>query len=174
MKKASLFKTTSSWFLPGLIAGLVFLASALISGAVSTTVWAMPEAIARAVGMSVPADYSLALGPLLVGVAVHLAISLALGVLFVALTGRLRLRGWLLMLVAVIFGAAEPAVALWVVMHNLLPASTFNFFLDAIPLWGSVLGHSMYGLVLGLLLTFGPWAFAAKPQQSAGWQRAGE
>lgn len=163
--KASLFNYSSRWFLPGLIAGAVFLVIAMVGGALSTTAWAMPDGIAQAVGIGVPAGYGFAPGPSLVGVAVHLAVSIGLGAIFIAVADWRRLHDWVLVVAAVIFAALEPAVAIWVVLHNLLPTTTFHFFLAAIPLWASVLGHCVYGLVLGLLLAFGPFTATWKPQQ---------
>jgi hypothetical protein len=43
---------------------------------------------------------------------------------------------------------------------------TSFFNLASIPLWGSLLGHYMYALILGLLLAFNPSTAAWKPQQS--------
>jgi len=83
--QTSLFHSTYRWFLPGLIAGVVFLAIALLSGALSTTVWAMPEGIARTLGVSSPVGYSFALAPVLVGVVVHLVLSIGLGAIFTAI-----------------------------------------------------------------------------------------
>jgi hypothetical protein len=151
-------------FLPGLIAGIVFLAVALLSGAISTTVWAMPEGIARTVGVSTPSGYDFALGPFLVGVVVHLVLSVLLGALFTAIVLRLRLQSWLLVVAAVVFVSIETAVALWVVLHTILSASAFSYFLSAIPWEGSVIGHYAYALVLGLLLVYGPFAQSSKQQ----------
>lgn len=163
--QTSSFHSTSRWFLPGLIAGVVFLAIALLTGALSTTVWAMPEAIARTMGVSAPIGYGFALGPLLIGVVVHLVLSIALGAAFTAISLWLRLRGWVLVVAAAVFVSIETAVALWVVLHNMLSAAVFSYYLSAIPWWGSVLGHYAYALVLGLLLVFGPFALNRKPQR---------
>ena len=163
--QTSLFHSTSRWFLPGLIAGVVFLAVALLSGALSTTVWAMPEGIAQTVGVSAPIRYSFALGPLLVGVVVHLVLSIVLGAVFTALALWLRLHGWVLIAAAVVFVSVETAVALWVVLHNMVTPTVFSYFLSAIPWEGSVLGHYAYALVLGLLLVFGPFALKREPQR---------
>lgn len=163
--QTSLFHSTLRWFLPGLIAGTVFLAIALLAGALSTTVWAMPEAIAQTVGVSAPVGYGFALGPLLVGVVVHLVLSVGLGAVFTAIALWLRLHGWVLVAAAAVFVSVETAVALWVVLHNMLSATAFSYYLSAIPLWGSLLGHYAYALVLGLLLVFGPFALTRKPQR---------
>jgi hypothetical protein len=163
--QTSLFHSTFRWFLPGLIAGVVFLAIALLAGTFNTTTWAMPEAIAQTVGVSAPVGYGFALGPLLVGVIVHLVLSIGLGIVFTATALWLRLHGWVLVAAAVVFVSIETAVALWVVLHNMLSATTFSYFLSAIPWWGSVLGHYAYALVLGLLLVFGPFALNKKTQR---------
>lgn len=163
--KTSFSKALSLYVLPGLIAGAVFLAIALISGAVTTSVWAMPDGIARVVGIAAPAGYGFALVPVLIGVAVHLALSIALGALLAAVARLLRLHGWKLVVAAFILITVETPIALWIVMYNLLPASTFHFFLAAVPLWGSLLGHYMYALVLGLLLARSPFVAAWKTRQ---------
>ena len=163
--QTSSFHSTSRWFLPGLIAGVVFLAVALLAGALSTTIWAMPEAIAQTMGINAPIGYDFALGPLLVGIVVHLVLSIALGAVFTAIALRLRLHGWVLVVAAAVFVSIETAVALWVVLHNIESASTFSYYLSAIPLWGSLLGHYAYALVLGLLLVSGPFALKREPQQ---------
>lgn len=159
------FHSTARWFMPGLIAGVVFLAIALLAGALSTTVWAMPEGIARTMGVSTPAGYGFALAPVLIGIVVHLALSIVLGAIFTALALRLQLRGWVLVAVAAVFVSVETAVALWVVLHTIESASTFSYFLSAIPLWGSLLGHYAYALILGLLLVFGPYALPRQAQR---------
>lgn len=165
MMKTSFFKTLSLWVLPGLIAGAVFLAIALITGALATTVWAMPDGIAQVIGVAAPTGYGFAPVPVLVGVVVHLALSIGLGALFAALARRLQLHSWKLVVAGVIFISIETPIALWVVMHTLLPATRFDFFLAAIPWWGSVLGHYLYALVLGLLLARSPFTAAWKTRQ---------
>lgn len=165
--KISFFNSLLLWVLPGLIAGVVFLVIALVAGALTTTAWAMPDAIAQTMGISAPAGYSFALMPVLVGIAVHLALSIGLGAMFTAFAYWRRLHGWSLVAAGVIFIGIETPIALWVVMHNLLSATTFLFYLAAIPWEGSVLGHCMYGLILGLLLACNPFTATWKPQQPA-------
>jgi len=165
--KTSFFNTLSLWVLPGLIAGVVFLAIAMGSGALSTTAWAMPDAIAQVLGIAAPTEYSFAPVPVLVGVAVHLAFSIVLGIMLVAFARGLRLHGWMLVVGAVILVTIETPIALWVVMHNLLPSTTFTYYLAAVPLWGSLLGHYMYALTLGLLLARNPLTATWKLQRPA-------
>jgi hypothetical protein len=164
--KISFFNALSLWVLPGLIAGVVFLVIAIVIGALATTAWAMPDAIAQVIGIPAPAGYGFASVSVLVGVAVHLALSIGLGALFTVFVRWRRLQGWVLVAAAVIFVTIETPIALWVVLHNLWPATTFSFFLAAIPWWGSVLGHYLYALTLGLLLALNPFITVGwKPQQ---------
>lgn len=154
--KRSFFKSFSLWVWPGLVAGLVFLAVALISGALTTTVWALPDGIARTLGMDAPAGYAFAPVPVLSGIVVHLAFSIGLGALLAAFVLWRRLHGWMVVVAAVLLVTVETPVALWIVLHNVLPAAAFQYFLSAVPLWGSLLGHYLYALVLGLLLARHP------------------
>ena len=163
--KTSFSNTLSLWVLPGLISGAVFLAIALLAGALTTTVWAMPDAIAQALGIAAPADYGFALVPVLVGVTVHLTFSIGLAAIFTACVRRLRLHGWTLVVAGFILVNIETPVALWVVLHSVLSATTFHFLLAAIPFWGSALGRYTYGLLLGLLLALHPSTAAYKSQQ---------
>ena len=163
--KPSFFNSLALWVLPGLVAGVAFLTIALIAGAVTTTVWAMPDAIAQTVGIAAPAEYGFALVPVLAGIAIHLALSIGLGAVFAAFARWRRLHGWLLVVAAAIFITIETPVALWAVLHTLLPATTFHFYLAAIPLWGSLVGHYLYALILGLLLARSPFVVAWKAQQ---------
>lgn len=165
--KPSYFNTLSLWVLPGLIAGTVFLVTVLVVGALTTTAWAMPDAIAQTIGIAASAGYGFSLVPVVVGIAVHLALSIGLGALFTALARWRRLHGWMLVAAAFLFITIETPVALWGVMHTLLSAPTFQFFLAAIPWWGSVLGHYLYALALGLFLAFSPFIAARKQQQSS-------
>jgi hypothetical protein len=97
----------SRWVLPGLIAGVVFLGVALLSGTLATATWAMPDAIAQTVGISAPTDYGFAAVPVMVGIAVHLALSIGFGALFTAIASWRRLHGGGLVVAAVIFITLE-------------------------------------------------------------------
>lgn len=167
--KKSFSNTLSFWVLPGFIAGMVFLSIALVAGATTTNFWAMPDAIAHALGIATPAGYGFVLVPVLVGIAVHLTFSIVLGIIFTTFARWRRLHGWLLVVAGVLFIMLETPIALWVVLHNLLPTATFYYFLGALPWWGSVFGRCMYGLVLGLLLNrFANWKSPESATQLAG------
>jgi hypothetical protein len=91
----------------------------------------------------------------------HLALSVGLGALLVAIARWWRLHGGMLVVAAIALITVETPLVLRGFLHTILPATTFHYYLAAIPLWGSVLGHYLYALVLGLLLAIQP-VFAAK------------
>lgn len=134
---------------PGTVAGALFLALEMLIGAFTTTAWAFPEGIAHTIGVGA-AGYELQPPALLVGVVVHLTVSAGLGALFTALADRLRLTGARLIIAAWLYSGTEIAVAIWVVLHPLLP-TRLPMLLDAIPLWASIVGHNVYGIALGVL-----------------------
>jgi hypothetical protein len=138
------------WLLPGLVAGVAFLAVVVAAGALDTSVWAVPDGIAAVLGVG-SRGYRYQGAAVLVGVAAHLAVSVLLGVLYLAIARRLRLRGALLVLGAWLFSGIETPVSLWGVVHTIVSGSTFHYYLDAVPFWASFLGHTVYGLVLGLM-----------------------
>ncbi len=156
--KTSLYSSTARWIMPGLIAGLVFLAIVLLSGVYSTTLWAMPEGIARTVGVSASAGYSFSFVPVFIGVVVHLVLSIALGALFTALALKMRLHGWMLVVAAAVFVSSATGFALCGFLHVIASSATCSYFWAASTGWGSVIGHYAYALVLGLLLMVGPYA----------------
>src|SRR5947199_295565 len=80
-----------------LVAGAAFLAVVLIAGALVTTAWAVPDAIAAVLGVGTR-GYPFQTVPVLVGIAAHLTVSMILGVGYLVIARRLRLRGGLLVL----------------------------------------------------------------------------
>jgi hypothetical protein len=143
--------TARQRLLPGLVAGLAFLAVAMVAGMSTTTAWGMPDAIAAAVGIPVR-GYGFQPLPVVVGVAVHLTVSMMLGALYQAIAQRLHLHRGRLVFGAWLFSGLETPVSIWGVLHTVLPASTFRFFLGALPFWASLAGRHAYGLVLGLAI----------------------
>ena len=141
---------TRQWLVPGLAAGLVFLAFEMLAGAMSTSVWQFPEAIAQTIGIGSPTG---AFQPtsLVAGIAIHFAFSVALGVLFVAIAQRLRLSGARLLIGAIVFMYAESAISIWAVLHTLFPA-TLPVLLGAVPFWASLLGRTAFGVTLAWTL----------------------
>ncbi|HEY3611978.1 MAG TPA: hypothetical protein VGL06_31095 [Pseudonocardiaceae bacterium] len=143
--------TARRWVLPGLTAGGFFLVVEMLFGSFTTTVWAFPEGIAHTIGIGAH-GYGLQPLPLLAGVIVHLSVSVGLGALFTVLADRLRLAGTATIIAAWLFSGAETAVAIWAVLHTVLPA-TLPMLLQSVPLWASIVGHNIYGLTLGFLLS---------------------
>jgi hypothetical protein len=170
--KSTYYQALRVWLLPGLIAGLLFLGIALMAGTLTTSTWAMPDAIAHTLGLSAPPDYSFALVPVIVGITVHLGLSIALGAVLAAIASWWQLQGWRLLVAGVLLIGCETPIALWGVLHPLLPIITFHYYLAAVPLWGSVLGHVLYALTLSLLLLVqSPLAMAPRAASEHG--RAG-
>jgi hypothetical protein len=137
---------TREWLVPGIAAGVVFLAVEMLAGATSTSAWQFPEVIALTVGIGTPTS---AFEPtsLLAGIAIHFAFSVALGVMFVGIARRLRLSGVRLLIGAIVFMYAESAISIWAVLHTFFPA-TLPVLLGAVPFWASPLGRTAFGLTL--------------------------
>jgi RsiW-degrading membrane proteinase PrsW (M82 family) len=133
-----------------LVAGLAFLVVVMVAGALATTPWAVPDAIAAVLGFGTN-GYRFQAVPVLVGIAGHLTVSVILGVGYLAAARRLRLRRGLLVVGAWLFSGVETPVSLWGVLHTVLTHQTFDYYLRAIPFWASFLGHTTYGIVLGLM-----------------------
>ena len=57
----------------------------------------------------------------------------------------------LLVLGAWLFSGLETPVSLWGVLHTVLSHQRFDYYLGAVPFWASFLGHTVYGVVLGLM-----------------------
>jgi len=85
----------------------------------------------------------------------HMMNSIIVGLIFFAIVEALRLRGAVLVIAGMVYGIVVYLVMYDLVLRGLLSA-TSGSFLGANPEWSWVLGHLMYGLVLGLLLAFGP------------------
>jgi hypothetical protein len=145
---------TRQWLVPGLAAGLVFLAFEMLAGAMSTSAWQFPEAIAQTIGIGSP---TAAFQPtsLVAGIAIHFSFSVALGILFVAIAQRLRLCGARLLIGAIVFMYAESAISIWAVLHTFFPA-TLPVLLGAVPFWASLVGRTAFGVTLGLTLASSP------------------
>ncbi len=86
----------------------------------------------------------------------HMMISIIFGLIFLAIAAALQLRGIAAVVVGMIYGIGVYAVMYWLVLRNLL-AGTSGSFLSANPEWSWVVGHLMFGLVLGLIFAYGPF-----------------
>jgi hypothetical protein len=147
------------WILPGLIGGLVFAMWAMIVGIFTSNLWAPPQGIGQAVGIG-HQGHDFQIVPLIAGLIGHMMNSVILGAIFIAVAMALRLRGVVLVVAGMVWGLIVYAVMYWVVLRGLLSA-TSGSFLSANPEWSWVVGHLMFGAVLGALVAYGPFASPA-------------
>jgi len=138
----------------GLIAELVLSMWAMIVGIFTTNLWAAPQGIGQALGIG-HQGHDFQIVPFIVGLAGHMMNSIIFGLIFLAIAVALQLRGVAAVVVGMIYGIVVYAVMSWVVLRNLL-SGTSGSFLSANPEWSWVLGHLMFGAVLGLLFAYGP------------------
>jgi hypothetical protein len=138
----------------GLIAGLVFAMWAMIVGIFTSNLWAAPQGIGQALGIG-HQGHDFQIVPFIVGLAGHMMNSIIFGLIFLAIAVALQLRGVAAVVVGMMYGIVVYAVMYWVVLRNLL-TGTSSSFLSANPEWSWVLGHLMFGAVLGILFAYGP------------------
>ncbi len=138
----------------GLIAGLVFAMWAMIVGIFTTNLWAAPQGIGQALGIG-HQGHDFQIVPFIVGLAGHMMNSIIFGLIFLAIALALQLRGIAAVAVGMIYGIVVYAFMYWIILRNLL-SGTSGSFLSANPEWSWVLGHLMFGAVLGLLFAYGP------------------
>jgi hypothetical protein len=138
----------------GLIAGLVFAMWAMIVGIFTTNLWAAPQGIGQALGIG-HQGHDFQIVPFIIGLAGHMMNSIILGLIFLAIAVALQLRGVAAVVVGMIYGIVVYAVMYWVVLRTLL-SGTSGSFLSANPEWSWVVGHLMFGAILGLLFAYGP------------------
>ncbi len=138
----------------GLIAGLVFAMWAMIVGIFTSNLWAPPQGIGQALGIGHP-GHDFQVVPFIVGLAGHMMNSIILGLVFLAIAVALKLHGIAAVVVGMVYGIVVYLVMYQLVLRNLL-SGTSGSFLSSNPEWSWILGHLMFGLVLGLLFAYGP------------------
>lgn len=138
----------------GLIAGLVFAMWAMIVGIFTSSLWAPPQGIGQALGLG-HQGHDFQVVPFIVGLMGHMMNSIIFGLIFLAIVVALKLRGVAAVVVGMIYGIVIYVVMYPLVLRNVLSASGGSF-LSANPEWSWVLGHLMFGIVLGLLFAYGP------------------
>jgi hypothetical protein len=138
----------------GLIAGLVFAMWAMIVGIFTSNLWAAPQGIGQALGIGQP-GHDFQIVPFIVGLVGHMVNSIILGLIFLAIVAALKVRGIAAVVVGMMYGIVVYAVMYWLVLRNLL-SGTSGSFLSSNPEWSWILGHLMFGAVLGLLFAYGP------------------
>lgn len=140
--------------LAGLIAGLPLAMWLMIVGIFTSNLWAVPQGIAQTVGIG-HAGHDFQLVPFILGLAGHMMNSIILGLIFLGVAVVLKLRGLASVIVGMIYGIVAYEIIYWVVLRGLL-SGTSGSFLSANPQWSWIIGHLMFGAVLGLLFAYGP------------------
>lgn len=138
----------------GLIAGLPLDAWLMIVGIFASTLWAAPQGIAQAVGIG-HSGHDFQLVPFILGVAGHMINSVILGLVFLGIAVILNLRGPAVVLAGAVYGIVAYEVIYWVLLRGLL-SGTSGSFLSADPELSRIIGHLMFGAVLGVLFAYGP------------------
>lgn len=151
-------------FLPGLVAGTAFAMWAMIVGIFASRLWAPPQGIAQSVGIGAQ-GWNFQLIPFIVGVMGHMMNSIIIGLIFLAVAAALKLRGIALVIAGMVYGVVVYLVMYYPILRGVL-ASNSGSFLSSNPEWSWVVAHVMYGMILGLLLAYGPfrpgWAKASR------------
>ncbi len=138
----------------GVIASLPLAMWLMIVGIFASTLWAPPQGIAQAVGIGHP-GHDFQLVPFIFGLMGHLINAAILGLVFLGIATILNVRGLAVVLVGAVYGIVAYAIIYWVLLSGLL-SGTGGSFLSADPQWAFILGHLMFGALLGLLFAFGP------------------
>ena len=138
----------------GLIAGLPLAAWLMFVGIFASTLWAPPQGIAQAVGIGHP-GHDFRVVPFILGVMGHVVNSVILGLVFLGVVLILNVRGWAIVLVGAVYGIVAYEIIYWSLLRGLL-SGTSGSFLSADPQWAVIIGHLMFGAVLGLLFAYGP------------------
>jgi uncharacterized membrane protein YagU involved in acid resistance len=154
MSQQSGTRTVLNWVLPGLIAGLVFAMWAMVVGIFTSTLWAAPQGIAQSVGIGSP-GHNFQLVPFVAGLIGHMMNSIVLGVIFIAIARAIRLQGPVAVVGGMVYGVIVYVAMYWVLLRGVL-SSTSASFLSANPEWAWIVGHLMFGVVLGALAAYGP------------------
>jgi hypothetical protein len=138
----------------GLIAGLVFAMWAMIVGIFTSNLWAAPQGIGQALGIG-HQGHDFQVVPFIVGLMGHMVNSVIFGLIFLAVVAALQLRGIAAVVAGMMYGIVVYAVMYWLVLRNLL-SGTSGSFLTANPEWSWIVGHLMFGAILGFLFAYGP------------------
>ncbi len=144
--------------LPGLAGGMMFAMFAMIVAIWTSTFWAPPQGIAQAVGIG-PNGHDFHAVPFVLGLMGHMMNSVLLGSAFVLVARRLRLGLTTSTALGVMYG-----LALWGLLYYVLLPDVFHLwaaagvdsFTGAVPAWAWVVGHAIFGMVLGALAAVRP------------------
>ncbi len=166
-------RTLAEWALPGLVAGMMFAVFAMVVGIFTSALWAPPQGIAQAIGIG-PNGHDFHIVPFILGLIGHMMNSIVIGAIFVALVRAARPGPAVIAMGGVVYGLAVYVLMYWVLLRNvftLWAAPGVQSFLSSNPEWAWIVGHLIFGMVLGGLLAYGPGRLAA--QQGTGSLAAG-
>jgi hypothetical protein len=149
---------------PGLAAGMAFAMWAMFVGIFASKLWAPPQGIAQSVGIGAQ-GWDFQIVPSILGIMGHMMNSIIIGLVFLAIAAALRLRGVGLVIAGMMYGVVVYLIMYYPVLRGIL-STTSGSFLTSNPEWSWVLGHIMYGMILGLLLAFGPFRAAWTGERS--------
>ena len=158
-----------AWLAPGLVAGLMFAMFAMVVGIVTSTFWAPPQGIAQAVGIR-PNGHDFHATPFILGLIGHMMNSVIIGAVFVAIVRALRPGPGVAVVAGTAYGLVVYGVMYWVLLRRVFTiwaAQGVQSFLTANPEWSWVVGHLIFGMVLGGLLAYGPWRQVTGAQPAA-------
>jgi len=140
---------------PGLAAGMAFAMWAMVVGIFTSRLWAPPQGIAQSVGIG-SQGWDFELIPFILGVMGHMMNSIIIGLIFLAIAAALKLRGITLVIAGMMYGIVVYLIMYYPILRGLLTSNSGSF-LSSNPEWSWVVAHIMYGMILGLLLAFGPF-----------------
>jgi hypothetical protein len=140
--------------LAGVVAALPLAMWLMVVGIFASNLWAPPQGIAQAVGIGHP-GHDFQLVPFILGLMGHVMNSIILGLVFLGVAVVLKLRGLASVIVGMIYGLVAYEIINWVALRGLL-SSTSGSFLSADPEWSRIIGHLMFGALLGVLFAYGP------------------
>ncbi len=138
----------------GIIASLPLAMWLMIAGIFASTLWAPPQGIAQAVGIG-HQGHDFQLVPFVLGLMGHLTNATILGLIFLGIATVLNLRGLGTVVGGAIYGIVAYTIIYWVALRGFL-SGTSGSFLSSDPQWVFIIGHLMFGAVLGLLFAYGP------------------
>ena len=145
------------WTAPGLLGGMMFAMFAMIVAIFTSTFWAPPQGIAQAIGIG-PDGHDFHVVPFLLGLLGHMMNSVILGAIFLAIVRARRPASAITVVGGMVYGLVVYAVMYWVLLRHLLSlwaAQGVTSFLTSNPEWSWVVGHLIFGMVLGLLVAYG-------------------
>ena len=141
------------WMAPGLLGGMMFAMFAMIVGIFTSTFWAPPQGIAQAIGIG-PNGHDFHVVPFLFGLLGHMMNSVILGAIFLVIVRATRPSPAMTVASGMVYGLVVYAVMYWGLLRhvlNLWAAQGVNSFLTSNPEWSWLVGHLIFGMVLGIL-----------------------